>query len=302
MKRSAGVDTGDDAASDDEAESGTANSVHNNNVFGTNGLNDVNTVRHWELAEWQFSNEGDARQRARGGNIKENLIAKLLGDDYSRDVVELGTMNPAIFSLVKRLCTSGSRHRAERSADGNENSSHGFGISMLMCMMQRLHTHHTIHFLTACLSLLAVRNNLDKMFWGVLSSLGLLFSYTFSQELAQDFGERVRERPRTDGMTSIIVAAADNKAYSIRTSVEHADPIRQTEFLQTTNWLTSVINKELGIREINSSSNAAPVNHPFAMRLPSDYLQKHRMFRTCSEHRRLPVRGRVERSRDLEPS
>jgi hypothetical protein len=299
MKRSAG---GDDTASDDEAYRETENTAHNNNVLRTNVLNDVNDVRDWELADWQLRNEGGARQRARGGEIRGELITKLLGDDYSRDLEELGKMNPAIFSLVRRLCTSRSRHRAERSADGNENSSHGFGVSMLMCMMQRLHTHHTLHFLTACVSLLAVRNNLDRMFWGILSSLGLLFSYSFSQELAQDFGERVRGRPRPDGMTSLIIAAADNKAYSIRTSVEHADPHRQTEFLQTTNWLTAVISKQLGIAEINSSSNAASVDHTFAMQLPSDYLQKHRMFRTCSGHRRLPVRGRVERRRDLEPS
>jgi hypothetical protein len=258
----------DDTASDDEAD----DSVHGINMFGTNVLNDVNDVRDWELGDWQLKADGPARHRARGGEIRAALIEKLLGDDYSSEVMEFRGMNPGIFSMIKRFCTSSSRLRAERSEECDEDSSHGFSVSVLMVMMQRLHTHHTIHFLTACLSLLAVRNNLDKMFWGVLSSLGLLFSYTYSQQLAKDFGEHVREMPRAAGMSSIIVAAADNKAYSIRTAVEHADPHRQTEFLQTTNWLTSAIPNDHGIMEIASSSTPAPVYHTFAMRLPSDYL------------------------------
>jgi hypothetical protein len=284
----------DDTASDDEAD----NSVHGTNMFGTNVVNDVSEVRDWELPDWQLKDGGPARHRARGVEIRDALLEKLLGDDYSREVMELRRMNPAIFSTIKRFCTSRSRLRAERSEEGDEDSSHGFSVSVLMVMMQRLHTRHTIHFLTACLSLLAVRNNLDKMFWGVLSSLGLLFSYTYSQQLAEDFGEHVRAMRGTAGMSSIIVAAADNKAYSIRTAVQHADPHRQTEFLQTTNWLTAAIPNDLGIMEIRSSSTPAPVYQTFAMRLPSDYLHNHRMFRTlfrtCSEHRRLPVPGRVE--------
>jgi hypothetical protein len=271
------------------------------NMLGTHVVNDVNAVRDWELGDWQLRADGAMRHRARGDEIRDALIEKLLGNDYSREMEEFRRMNPAIFSMIKRFCTSGSRLRAERSEDGDD-SSHGFSVSVLMVMMQRLHTHHTIHFHTACLSLLAVRNNLDRTFWEVLSSLGLLFSYKYSQQLAEDFGEHVREMPRSEGMSSIIIAAADNKAYSIRTEVEHADPLRQTEFLQTTNWLTSVIPKEHGIMEVTSSSTPAPVYHTFAMRLPSDYLYNHRMFRTCSEHRRLPVPGRVERRRDRVPS
>ena len=53
-------------------------------------------------------------------------------------------------------------------------------------------------------------------------------------------------------MPSITLAAADNKGYYIKKTEEHSEEGRRNEFLQTTNWLTSLVPISHGIREISS--------------------------------------------------
>ena len=212
---------------------------------------------NWELSDWQLRADGDARNLARGAEIKEELLQKLLREEYGCELQEMQLMNPQIHQQIKRLCTSNSRDRSDRTSNAVPCSAHNFGVSALMVMMHRMHTHHSIHFITACMSLIAVRNNLDKIFWGLLSALGLLFSYSFSQDLALELGERVGEKHRDgDHMKSIVIAAVDNKGYMMR-HPEHTENARQSQFTQTANWLIALIASMLNILEIYDSPIAA---------------------------------------------
>ena len=83
----------------------------------------------------------------------------------------------------------------------------------------------------AALSLLAVRNGLGKTCWTTLSSMRLVYSYSFSRDLAIELGERIRAESAVGGMSSITFAAADNKGYYIKTNEEHSEEGRRNEFL-----------------------------------------------------------------------
>ena len=53
-------------------------------------------------------------------------------------------------------------------------------------------------------------------------------------------------------MSSITFAAADNTGYYTKTNEEHSEEGRRNEFLQATNWLTSLVPISHGTREISS--------------------------------------------------
>ena len=107
-----------------------------------------------------------------------------------------------------------------------------------------------------------MRNGLDKTSWTILGSMRLVCGYKFSHELAIELGERIRAKSAEGGMTSITLAAADNKGYYIKTNEEHSEEGRRNEFLQTTNWPTSLVPSSHGIREITSPwSGHLPPTH-----------------------------------------
>ena len=51
-------------------------------------------------------------------------------------------------------------------------------------------------------------------------------------------------------MSRITFVDADNKGYYIRTNEEHSEEGCRNEFLQTLNWLTSIVPMSHGIGEI----------------------------------------------------
>ena len=129
-------------------------------------------------------------------------------------------------------------------------------VEMLLCVQVRLHTTRVFLFPVAALSLLAVRNGLGKTFWTILSSMRMVYSYSFSHDLAIELGERIRAESVVGGMSSITFAAADNKGCYIKTNEEHSEEGCRNEFLQTVNWLTSIIPLSHGIAEITGRLSA----------------------------------------------
>jgi hypothetical protein len=89
--------------------------------------------------------------------------------------------------VTKHLCVSGSRLRAERSAAA---ATEDFSIDS-PCQCRRADVaapaHTTPSTPHGCISLIAV--------WGVLSSLRLLFSFSISHVLADEFGSCAHEMP-----------------------------------------------------------------------------------------------------------
>ena len=211
----------------------------------------VNEIHSWMLADWQTNEGGAAWHATQGAQLRANLIERLLRDDYSGLKNELSSMNPEAFNSLKAVCTSKSRMLSEIRGGGIDEHRDS-AMELLLSAQVRLHTTNVYLFPTAALSLLAVRNGLDKTFWTILSSMRLVYGYKFSHELAIELGERIRAKSAEGGMSSITLAAADNKGYYIKTNEEHSEEGRRNEFLQTTNWLTSLVPISHGIREITS--------------------------------------------------
>ena len=60
-------------------------------------------------------------------------------------------------------------------------------------------------------------------------------------------------------MSSITIAAADNRGYYIKTQEEHIQEGRRNELLQTVNWLTSNVPLPHGIAEITGLLSAPAI-------------------------------------------
>jgi hypothetical protein len=212
-------------------------------------------IHSWMLADWQTNEGGSAWHATQGAQLRTNLIDRLLRDDYTQVKNELSLMNPTAFNSLKAVCTSKSRMLAEMRG-GAVDEHRDNALEMLLSAQVRLHTTNVYLFPTAALSLLAVRNGLDKTFWSILSSMRLVYGYKFSHELSAELGERIRSESAAGGMSSITFAAADNKGYYIKTNEEHSEEGRRNEFLQTVNWLTSIVPLWHGIGEVSGSFSA----------------------------------------------
>ena len=130
---------------------------------------------------------------------------------------------------------------------------------MILCQQPRLHTTKVYLFPTAALSPLAVHNGLDKTLWTMLTSMRIIYGYDFSHGLSLELGARICHESASDGMTSIMIAAADNEAYYIKTNEEHSTEWPLSELLQTVNWLTAKVPLSHGISEITGRLSASTV-------------------------------------------
>ena len=91
------------------------------------------------------------------------------------------------------------------------------------------------------LSLLAVRCSVPRMFWDVLSSGQILYSYSTSRMIARDLGNIVMSPtsiPLDLASAVVMLAAYDNCMVQLRTNHEHVAAERCNDKYQTCNWLT----------------------------------------------------------------
>ena len=73
----------------------------------------------------------------------------------------------------------------------------------------------------------------------ILNSVRVVYSYNFYWALVAELGGRIHVVAPASGISSLIHAATDNKAYYTKTDEKHSE--EGHEVLQTANWLTSNI-------------------------------------------------------------
>ena len=185
----------------------------------------ADAIYSWMLAVWQTNDIGPAWHATQGADLRTNLIERLLRGDYTRLKNELSSMNLTAFNALIAVCTSKTRMFSEMRG-GTISEHRNSTMEMLLCAQVRLHTTtSTSVYLSpaVALSMLAVRNGPDKTFSTILSSMRLVYRYSFSHDLAIELSERTRVESVVQRISSIAFAAADNKGYYIKTNEKHGE-------------------------------------------------------------------------------
>jgi len=118
-----------------------------------------------------------------------------------------------------------------------------------------------LNFFIVVLSLLALAFNVPVAFWGILTSMRLLFSKEFTVKLAKELGDAVAAEELPNSSQNIGWLVADNKCYMMRQKHMHANvdangaPRANGEMLYTNNRLSSPVQVET---EVDIESGELP--------------------------------------------
>ena len=97
------------------------------------------------------------------------------------------------------------------------------------------------------LSLLALALNVPVTFWSILSAMGLLFSKTWTVELARELGDEVESRQVDGASKQVGISVVDNKCYMMPHKYMHAVVTRDGVFQSPTNGQMLYTNNRLHV-------------------------------------------------------
>ena len=179
---------------------------------------------------WQIAGT-DRLNRHANATTRQALKDKLLGPFDASDLLGASSINPAIKQHIIRIV--GSRDEADALDPADTNSTLGpdgaakglpkrmMSIEYLTSTLQRLRNRNIYNFFIVVLSLLALSNNLPHVFWGILCSMGMLFSKEWTLKLAKELGDQVVASEVPGASQNVGIVVADNKCYFSKTTFRH---------------------------------------------------------------------------------
>ncbi len=179
------------------------------------------------------------------------LVRKLLGEKevYANALREISNANGTLYAAMSHCTMSSSdfdrsrRMAADRlnaretaQADLDAQTRRDMRLEMLLSTALRCRNQSIPPFCTVCLSLRCLKAAVPHSAWDMLQLGRIIFSREWTDGLAMEVGRHLSEWPTETSSKSIGFAVADNCAYQIKLTFEHAD--KDGEFLQTVNWLS----------------------------------------------------------------
>ena len=213
-------------------------------------------------APWQYDATAQPHLRLQGGKVRADLLKRLLSQEhYKTSGDEMVRNNDKVVNLLKEMTLSQSRAKAMRDEGLSldlDTSRNPF-FELVVSMLGRLHSPKLCSFFCICLSLMALKSSVNKLFWSLLVSLRVIYEYNFTHVLATELGEMARE-PQQPVMKSMTIAIGDNKAFYKRSNACHVEPpndasgrdslTRRNFLIETVQLIYAPVPVRFGLREI----------------------------------------------------
>ena len=159
------------------------------------------------MQDWQY--DGDSTDQPFGSQrTRQELRRRLLEDELNpRDLLGGLLVNEHIKLAIMTIIGTRDQgvtveeEEAEEGGGGGGVNKRLRAIEMLVGLLQRLRNRNIKNFFIVVLSLLALALNVPVTFWSILSAMGLLFSKTWTVELARELGDEVESR-QVDGAST----------------------------------------------------------------------------------------------------
>ena len=196
------------------------------------------------LVSSYFCGDRQGSAQFAGIETKEEVVAHLLGDDYTDAVFAVGNSNPEGRSFFTG-CRSehySARITGEQLANFQLRQRYR-AESMLGCML-RMTNEHVIVFFQVVLGIIMLYCGCSDIIWDILTTMRLVNSKRVVKAYAVQIGMRLRQLQPGESK-KLGIAVADNKAYTLGAGMEFWSVDRRKLFLQTVNWYWVPISEAL---------------------------------------------------------
>jgi hypothetical protein len=199
-------------------------------------------------------------------NVREELKARLLSDDYSIHLKQTGEVNKIMTQAIMEVVGERDMENAiELDTEVEEATAvipkRRLAVELLLSVTTRLRNQNILNFFIAVLSVIALSCNLCVRFWSLLSSMKVLFSRVWTINLVREIGSEITSRKRTDSSKNIGLYVTDNKAYFKKLTYMHTvaiDGVTDGAPKANGEFLHSVNNVQVNLEMPNGDIDVAP--------------------------------------------
>ena len=170
-----------------------------------------------------------------GAEVKEEVLAHLLADDYTETVFAVGNSNPEGRSFFAACRSEHYSARINGEQLDNFQLRQRYRAETLLGCMLRMTNEHVIVFFQVVLGIIMLYCGCPDIIWDILTMMRLVNSKRVVKAYALEMGTQLRQlQPGESKKLGILVA--DNKAYTLNAAMEFWSVDRRKLFLQTVNW------------------------------------------------------------------